>query len=153
MDQFHLGLHKPGPVLLKRHIRSSKYEPIVDEAELIHATPSYARVRMTNGRGATVSLRDVDQIGNRRECICTDLTESDHDLVSCDDTSYSGVRIPASEPKSPDFAVSEASDNTSSSVADDFVPPLPEPTVQRRSTRISRPPKRFTYDRNHIRLC
>ena len=28
-------LHKPGPVLLKRHLRSSKYEPIVDKVELI----------------------------------------------------------------------------------------------------------------------
>ena len=52
-------LHKPGPVLLKRHVRSSKYEPIVDKVELIHATPSYARVRLSSSREATVSLRDV----------------------------------------------------------------------------------------------
>ena len=35
-------LHKPDSVLLKRHVRLSKYEPIVDKVKLIHATPSYA---------------------------------------------------------------------------------------------------------------
>ena len=29
----------PGPVLLKRHVRNSKYEPLVDEVELIEANP------------------------------------------------------------------------------------------------------------------
>ena len=42
----------PGPVLLKRRVRSSKYDPHVDEVELIHATPSYACVRMQSGRKA-----------------------------------------------------------------------------------------------------
>jgi len=46
-------------VLVKRHVRSSKFEPLVDEAEIIHATPSYAHVRLQNGREATVSLRDI----------------------------------------------------------------------------------------------
>ena len=68
-------LHKPGSVSLKRHQRFSKYEPIVDEVELIYATPSYARVRMANGLEATVSLCGVAPIGNRRECNRTDLTE------------------------------------------------------------------------------
>ena len=115
-----------------------------------HATPSYARVRMANGREASVSHRDVAPIRDGRECNRTDLTESDDDFVSCDCAS-SSVRNQASEPESPDFAVSEASDNNSFSVADDFVPPSPEPTGPRRSTRISRPPERFTYDRIHIR--
>jgi len=55
-------LRSPGRVFLKRNIRSSKYEPLVDEAELIHATPSYAHVRLRNGRETTVSLRDITPI-------------------------------------------------------------------------------------------
>ena len=32
-------LTTPGPVLIKRHVRNSKYDPLVDEAELIEANP------------------------------------------------------------------------------------------------------------------
>ena len=56
----------PGPVLLKRHVRSSTYDPYVDEVELIHAIPSYARVRMQSGREATMSLRDIAPVGEKR---------------------------------------------------------------------------------------
>ena len=52
-------LSTPGPVLLKRHVRNSKYDPMVDEAELIEANPQYAHVRLCNGRETTVSLRDL----------------------------------------------------------------------------------------------
>lgn len=59
---FPTWLSQPGPVLLKRHVRSSKNEPLVDEVELIHATPSYAKVRFPTGKEATVSLRDIAPI-------------------------------------------------------------------------------------------
>nr|XP_026689480.1 uncharacterized protein LOC104265567 [Ciona intestinalis] len=52
-------LSYPGPVLVKRHVRSSKYDPLVEEVQLVHATPNYAQVRYKDGREATVSLRDV----------------------------------------------------------------------------------------------
>jgi len=47
---------------LKRHVRSSIYEPLVDEEELIHATPSYAHVRLQNGLETTVALRGIAPI-------------------------------------------------------------------------------------------
>ena len=34
----------PGTVLMKRPIRQSKYEPMVDEVELIDTNPEYAHV-------------------------------------------------------------------------------------------------------------
>ena len=51
-------LSQTGPVLLGRHGRSSKHDPLTDEVELIglHATSSYAQVRFQTGREATVSL-------------------------------------------------------------------------------------------------
>ena len=67
-----LGLLNPGSVLLKHHVRTSKFDPYVDKVELIHATLSYARVRMQNGRNATESLRDIAPVGkksvNLNEC-------------------------------------------------------------------------------------
>ena len=52
-------LNDGAKVLVKRHVRSSKCEPLVDEAEIIHATPSYAHVRLQNGREANVALHDI----------------------------------------------------------------------------------------------
>ena len=48
-----------GQVLLKKHVRSSKYDSICEEVELIDITPTYAKVRMDSGREVTVSLRDL----------------------------------------------------------------------------------------------
>ena len=52
-------LIEPGLILIKRYTRTSKYEPLVEKADLIHATPSYAHVRFLNGHKTKVSLRDV----------------------------------------------------------------------------------------------
>jgi len=44
---------------LLRQVNPSKYDPVVEEIDLVHATPSYARVRFPTGRETTVSLRDI----------------------------------------------------------------------------------------------
>ena len=49
----------PGPVLPRRFIHNSKYEPSVDKIELLHANPSYAHIRLPDGRESTVSIRDL----------------------------------------------------------------------------------------------
>ena len=56
-------LCEPGPVLLKRHVRASKYDPAVEPVELIEANPHYAHVRFPNGREDTVATRDLAPIG------------------------------------------------------------------------------------------
>ena len=53
----------PGPVLMKRNVRASKFEPLVDEVELLSANPQYAFVRLQNGKETTVSLRQLAPIG------------------------------------------------------------------------------------------
>lgn len=52
-------LTTPGPVLLKRNERPTKYCPLVDEVELLEANPEYAHVRYSNGREDTVSTRQL----------------------------------------------------------------------------------------------
>lgn len=44
-------------------MRSSKYEPIVEEVELLEANPSYAHVRFQDGREDTVSVRHLAPSG------------------------------------------------------------------------------------------
>ena len=50
-------LATPGPALLKRHVRKSKFDPLVDEVELIEANPNYAHIRFPDGREDTVVLK------------------------------------------------------------------------------------------------
>ena len=56
-------LTNPGPVLLKRHVRQSKYEPLVEEAELLDANSQYAHIKMADGVEKTVSLRHLAPCG------------------------------------------------------------------------------------------
>ena len=57
-------LSTPGPVLLRRHVRASKYEPLVDEVVLLEANPEYAHIRFTNGCESTVSVSDLASARN-----------------------------------------------------------------------------------------
>ena len=47
----------PGPVLLKRQVRSSNTDPLVDEVELPQANPHYAYIHYQDGRETTVSVK------------------------------------------------------------------------------------------------
>ena len=56
-------LTTPGPVLLKRHVRINKMEPLVDEVELLEANPSYAHIHYPDGRNTTVSTKHLAPCG------------------------------------------------------------------------------------------
>ena len=57
----------PGPVLLRRFVRRSKQDPLVDEVQLIEANPQYAFIRYPDGRESTVSIKDLAPTGEVRE--------------------------------------------------------------------------------------
>ncbi len=52
-------LTKTGTVLMRKNVRSSKYDPLVEEVELLECNPLYAHVRHANGRESTVALRHL----------------------------------------------------------------------------------------------
>ena len=56
-------LTTPGPVLMRKNVRQSKYDPLVEEVELVECNPQYAHVRMSDGRECTVSLRQLAPTG------------------------------------------------------------------------------------------
>lgn len=60
-------LSTPGPVLMKNHVRGNKYEPLVQEVELIEANPEYAHVRLPDGRETSVSLRHLAPRGDETQ--------------------------------------------------------------------------------------
>ena len=110
----------PGPVLLKRHVRPSKYDPLVDEVELIEANPNYAHIKHLDGTESTVSLRDLAPTGND---ISVDPVNPVVDTVNTDDSVSSEPVVP------PDADVSETAVETA--------------PLLRRSLRQHKPPVRF----------
>ena len=54
-------------MLLKCHGRSSKHDPMVEEVDLVHATPNYAVVRFPSGKESTVLLKYIAPAGSSRE--------------------------------------------------------------------------------------
>ena len=52
-------LATPGPILIKRHVRSSKFDPLTEEVHLIEANPQYAHVRYPNEKEDTAALKHL----------------------------------------------------------------------------------------------
>lgn len=69
-----------GPVLMKRFVRNSKYDPLVEEVELLEANHQYAHVRLPDGRETTVSTRSLAPVGENiiREETTLDVHLPDH---------------------------------------------------------------------------
>ena len=57
-------LATPGPVYIKRQVRTSKMDPLVDEVELLQANPHYAHVRYPDGRETTVATKQLAPKGH-----------------------------------------------------------------------------------------
>uniref|UniRef100_UPI00358E90FB uncharacterized protein n=1 Tax=Myxine glutinosa TaxID=7769 RepID=UPI00358E90FB len=53
----------PGPAYLKRAVRASKYDPLVDKVQILQANPEHARVMTTDGHETTVSVRHLAPCG------------------------------------------------------------------------------------------
>ena len=52
-------------MLLRRKLGKSKYNPLVDEVDLLHTTPHHTHVRLPGGSETTVSLRDLAPLRNQ----------------------------------------------------------------------------------------
>ena len=48
-----------GPAYLKQHVRHSKYDPLVEEVEILDVNPKYAHVQLPDGKTTTVSLKHL----------------------------------------------------------------------------------------------
>ena len=78
---------------MKRNVRQTKYDPVVDEVELIEANPQYAHVRLQDGRETTVSLKQLAPPGSllsencesvERNTSCQEpIARNIHEVVNC----------------------------------------------------------------------
>jgi hypothetical protein len=126
-------LQNPGPVLLRRFVRTSKNDPFVDQVELTDANPTYAHVKYPDGRESSVSLRDL------APCPITPVRNESQGTLP------SGEVENGLAPNVPDpVAADSQQDSTTSPTASD---PQQYSTTQvpalRRSTRQVKPPSRY----------
>ncbi len=141
-----------GSVLLRRHVKHSKYEPRCDEVQIIDINPSHARIRHPAGLEQVVSLRDLAPLPDKIEHI----SENNVSPAKCDfvpdtgnkhhievtENNPSGSTIVVEAPmKAPHHhGADSVSDSTPQPAA---VLPQPEPTPLRRSVRETKPIERF----------
>lgn len=52
-------LIKPGPVLIRKHVRLNKNDPLVEQVELLESNPNFSKIRFPDGRETTVSTSDL----------------------------------------------------------------------------------------------
>ena len=143
-------LNTPGTVLVRKHARSSKYEPLVEEAELIHATPQYARVRFNNGHESTVSLKDVAPTSNEESAFkpieiepnC--FTDENNSCFETENTREISIEtndenLLSDQSTSEEISVNKTPRESSSSDLDEGN----QNPVLRRSSRLRKPPDRL----------
>ena len=133
-------LAKPGPVFVRKHVRGSKYDPIVEEADLIEANPDYAFIRLKSGHETTVSLRDLAPCGDSVESATLDTSVN----IEVESQEPSTLLQHTSEVSSTDAtdppATAEVPAVDHHAVADNNPISVLEP---RKSSRIKREPVRF----------
>lgn len=123
----------PGPVLLKRHVRMSKTDPLVEEVELLQANPHYAHIRNQKGEETTVSTRHLAPVE-------TPVTKESQD------TSVDAAEDPLTSPGNTLDATPPEADDPAPQVMP-TTPGNPEPSetvpVPRRSGHTRHPPTRY----------
>ena len=122
--------------MLKHHVRTSKYDPLVDKVELIQASLTHARVRWQNGQEVTVSLRDTSPFGEKEIL-------DDVGLQPLNNTELLPEENSNNSQSSSDKVVTDSS-------AENEPVNVSEQQVLRHSTREQRPPDRLTYDHKHM---
>ncbi|KAL0840676.1 hypothetical protein ABMA28_015872 [Loxostege sticticalis] len=135
-------LTSSGQVLLKKFNRTNKYQPIVEEVELLHSNPDFSFIRFPDGRETTVSNRHLAPLGS------DDVIPQVNGNIGNEDGSSI---IPSSSPTNDNFALTpptttEAEEPIVDNIEElrpgpDASLPLPQsPESIRKSSRIRRPP-------------
>ena len=141
-------LNSSSTVLVRKHNRSSKYDPVVEEADLIHATPQYAFVRFKNGHESTVSLRDIAPLPDSEESISSNTSndtvtnvETNNETLAEENNKETDTETVTEKSFDAEMVV-ESSGSNFKDVPDEAIP-------LRRSSRIRKEPDRLMYHHNH----
>ena len=141
-------LSSPGPVLLRRHVRHSKNEPLTEDVQLIEANPTYAHVRFQDGRESTVSVRDLAPSGGTS----VDVVRTTSDEANLDDVVQPSMHpdLGLTGQAAPSGDGAHSSTQTDQAVSSGDVPstshrlePNKSPLSLRRSSRTVKPVERL----------
>ena len=132
-------LTSPGKVLYKRQVRHSKYEPLVDEVDLLEANPQYSHIRFPSGNESTVSTKYLAPMGN--------LSEVEGETALQNST-------PSAEAEKPDAVIENSetdethpTEESRSQIYNEAASPTEKrPIETRRSARDRKPPTRYGFD-------
>ena len=139
-------LQERGRVLLRKHVKQSKYDDLCDEVELVDSNPTYARVRLQNGVEKNVSLRDLAPLPNPRTLEVTPPIAPSHQEShnSSLESATDPIDIaPFSEP----VVTSPVPVSPPATSCNPTVESSPEESFKRMSQRRSQPPERLNYDK------
>ncbi|XP_045526419.1 uncharacterized protein LOC123715455 [Pieris brassicae] len=131
-------LTNSGQVLMKKFNRTNKYQPLVEEVELIHSNPDFSYIRFPDGRETTVSNRHLAPLGSEGVDLRINNEHTpDYDNVAepLPETEDQNLEIPPSNETGP--VVFENSRELATELPSS---PQPEPTV-RRSDRVRKTPE------------
>ena len=109
---------------IKRFVRHSKSDPLVDEVKIIHVNPNYAQVRCPNGREMTVSLR------NLAPCLQEDIADEEPDSPLTPVNNEEASNLENDLPSKLDEVTPQSNADDESCASPNFVP--------RRSSRINK---------------
>lgn len=132
-------LSSPGPVFLRRFVRHSKQDPLVDQVELIDSNPTFATVKYADGRESTVSVRDL------APCVSTGQCPNDVDPRTEYVSEVPHIETSSKSTTKDNLEINIVEGNDVNDETQDTTPPPPTP-VLRRSTRVSKPPVRLGFD-------
>ena len=137
----------PGPVLLRKFIRTSKHDDLVEEVQLTHINPNYAHVHYKNGRESTVSLSDLAPCPINTTEASAELHQEMHEPS----TEFNGVQPPPSNTNdlvvdngSNDVTVTINNNEKFQNVPSDNTESVTQPL--RRSLRTKKEPNRYGFE-------
>ena len=136
----------PGPVLIKNYYRTNKYEPLVNEVDLVDANPSFAKIRYKDGTEANVNIKDLAPAGGDA------LSQSSNDILQNDNEKTN------LENESPEVEIANERNDITLTVNGNAEKDSPINTSTpannngnildglRRSARVRNPPNRLGFD-------
>ncbi|KAA3680872.1 uncharacterized protein DEA37_0001036 [Paragonimus westermani] len=77
-----------GQVLLKKQQRAFKYDPVVEEVELLVCNPPFAHVRLPNGKEETVSVKHLAPRGEPDDLGTSECLADANDLMEATEITY-----------------------------------------------------------------
>ena len=128
---------------MRRYNRSSKCKSVVEEADLIHATPQYAFVRFKNSHeSTTVSLRNIAPLPDSEESISSNMSKDTVTYIETNDETFAKKNNKETDTetvaeKSFDAEmVAESSSSNSKDVQDEAIPLRPSSRIKKEFDRL-----------------